>query len=781
MGGLSIGIACVLVIFLVIRYETGFDTYNKDADRIYRIVRKNTQFGQTNYDTGVYYPMPEAVRKEFSGIEYSTIVDANFGITPVLAVERPDGSINKLKEDNMAFTRQDYFHIFSYSWLHGDPNHALTEPNTAVITRSLAKKMFGTEDVIGRMMTVESEGKMDVKITGVLQDPPKQTDLPFKAFVSIESMSRKGEHRIDKDNWQSSSSSIQCYMKLRKGVTPAVINRQLAALLETKIGKDRAQYDDYYLQPLREVHYDTRFPNYLGRTTSKKSLAALGLIGLFLLITACINFINLNTAIAVERSREVGVRKVMGGTRGQLVRHFLGETAIVTGISIALGVVLTEIMLRYLKPVLGYSLNIDGFHNPAVLLFIAGLFILITLAAGMYPSLYLSGFNPIDAIHNRITSSYGEGLKLRRGLVIIQFTIWQALIICTIIIVNQMDYARNFDMGFRKDAMVEVELPTRDKTKLQTFKNMMSGQTAIKKVAYSNTGAASKNFWGGNYKIILDGKKYEGGAQMKLVDTSFIATYGLKLLAGRNLAPSDTTNQYMVNEQFAREVGYGGHYQDLVGKQVTMWGKKERIVGVVKNFHTNSLHDKIEPVLFSAWSIYQVAGIRIDMNRSQQALGIIKKAFRTAFPDYVFDYVFLDQRIANFYKQEQKTADLMNGFTMIAILIGCLGLFGLVSYMAKTRTKEIGIRKVLGASLGDILALFGREFLLLIGVSFVVAAPVAWYAMNRWLSDFAYRIHLGVGFFAGTLGATLLLALLTVSYRSLRAALANPVQSLKSE
>ena len=274
----------------------------------------------------------------------------------------------------MAFTRQDYFHIFSYSWLYGDPEHALTEPNTAVITRSLAKKMFGTEDVIGRMMTVESEGKMDVKITGVLQDPPKQTDLPFEAFVSIESMSRKGKHRIETDNWQSSSSSIQCYMKLRKGIKPAVINRQLGTLLESKLGKDRAQYDDYHLQPLSEVHYDTRFSNYLGRTTSKKSLAALGLIGLFLLITACINFINLNTAIAVERSREVGVRKVMGGTRGQLVRHFLGETAMVTGISIALGVILTEVILQYLKPVLGYSLGIDGFHNPAVPLFLAGIF-----------------------------------------------------------------------------------------------------------------------------------------------------------------------------------------------------------------------------------------------------------------------------------------------------------------------------------------------------------------------------------------------------------------------
>ncbi len=782
ISGLSIGCACALVIFLVIQYESGFDTHHEDSDRIYRVVRENTQFGETGHDTGVYYPMPEAIARDFSGIEHSTIVDANFGSTPVLKVDRTDGTQNKLKEENLAFTRPDYFKIFSYSWLQGDPDNSLSRPNTAVITRSLAEKLFQTEDAVGYTVTVQSGGeKMVVEITGIVKDPQQQTDLPFDIFISAESTTEEGQQRIEKDNWESSSSMVQAFVKLQTRSDPQVINEQLDELLEKNVGEERAQYTDFYLQPLSDIHYDTRFPNYGGRTVSKKSLAALGLIGLFLLITACINFINLNTAIAVKRSKEVGVRKVLGGTRTQLVRHFLGETAIVAAVSVALGIAATEVILDYLEPVLGYSLSLDGFNQPEVLLFAGGIFAIITLAAGLYPAFYLSGFNPLDAIRNRITASYGEGLMLRRGLVILQFAICQALIICTIIIGNQMNFARNFDMGFQKEAMVEVELPIQEKTTLNTFRQQLIGQASITNITYSNTGTANDNFWGGNYEIILDDEMFEGGAQMKLVDTSYVSTYGLKLLAGRNLTPSDTTNQYLVNREFAQSVGYDGRYQDLIGKYVTMWGTEAPLVGVVDNFNTGSLHQEVEPVLFSSWSLYFLAGIRINMEQSQQALAEIKRAYETAFPDYVFDYTFLDERIADFYEQEEKTANLMNGFTMIAILIGCLGLFGLVSYMATTRTKEIGVRKVLGASITDILKIFTLELMLLTGISFLIAAPVSWYLMQQWLADFAYQIDIGIEIFAMAFIGTLLIAALTVGYKSVSAALANPVNSLKSE
>lgn len=782
ISGLSIGCACALVIFLVIQYESGFDTYHEDGDRIYRVVRMDTQFDETNFDAGVYFPMPEAIGKDFSGIEYSTIVHANYGTTPVLNVNQADGSQTKLKEENLAFTRPDYFKIFSYSWLQGNPETALSTPNTAVISRNLAKKLFGTEDAVGLSATVQIDGSaFDLEITGILKDPPQQTDLPFEILVSVESATRDGQQLIDNDNWESSSSSVQCYLKLMERVEPVTINKQLATLLEKNIGKERAEFTEFYLQSLNDLHYDTRFSTYSGHTVSKKSLTALGLVGLFLLITACINFINLNTAIAVRRSKEVGVRKVLGSTRSQLVRHFIGETAIVAAISVGLGIAATELILDYLKPVLGYTLSIDGFNQPTVLLFAGGLFVLITLAAGLYPAFYLSGFNPLEAIRNRITARYGEGLVLRRGLVILQFAICQALIICTIIIGSQMNFARNYDMGFQKESMVEVELPNQNKTTLNTFKQQLNNQAAIRNVTFSNTGSASESIWGGNYSIRLDDEKFEGGAQMKLVDTSYVATYGLTLLAGRNLAESDTTNQYLVNKEFAQKVGYGDRYQDLVGQYVTMWGKEAPIVGVVDNFNTNSLHQEVEPVLFSSWSLYFLAGIRINTNQSQQALAEIKKAYETAFPHYVFDYTFLDDRIADFYEQEEKTANLMNGFTMIAILIGCLGLFGLVSYMATTRTKEIGVRKVLGASIIDILQIFGWELLLLTGIAFLIAAPISWYLMQQWLADFAYKIEIGFEIFILAFAGTVLIAALTVGYKSISAAFANPVNSLKSE
>jgi ABC-type antimicrobial peptide transport system permease subunit len=780
VGGLTIGVVCALVIFLVIQFEYSFDTHHADGDRIYRVVHENNVYGNVGHDTGVPYPFSDAMRQDFPEVEALTIVDSNFGNEPVVSYQRESGDVRRFKAENAAFVHPDYFDLFTYRWGQGDAQSALERPNTAVITQSLARKLFENENPVGKVLTLQSGSKYDLEVTGVIQDPPRNTDLPFTLLASYDSATRSGAKRIN-DDWESTSSTVQCYLKLPESVSPEQINARMDTFLGKYRSEEAVKTIDYFLQPLGDLHFDTRFSNYSSRTVAREWLLALGLIGLFLLVTACINFVNLNTAIAVRRSREVGVRKALGGTRGQLAVHFLSETALIAMFSVLLAVGLTEMILSSLESVLGFALQLDLVANTGALLFLAGIFLFVTVAAGLYPAQYLSGFNPIEAIRNKISASYGEGLTLRRGLVVVQFAISQVLIICTIVISNQMEYFRTADMGFTKESVIEVPIPVREESQLELFKNQLEGQTSIRSISYSNTGTANGNVWGGNYKLKEDSVILEGNAQLKLTDARFLETYGLRLLAGENLVESDTVDRYLVNETFARETGYGGRYEDLVGKYVEMWGQVAPIVGVVNDFHTTALHEDLDPVIIATRPLYYLGGIRINMDQTQAALSHIESAYAAAFPDYVFEYTFLDDRIAEFYAQEQRTAQLMNFFTLIAILIGCLGLFGLISYMAATRTKEIGVRKVLGATVADILKMFYREFGLLVGLAFLLAAPIAWYLMSRWLADFAYRIELGPALFILAFGATALIVVLTVGFKSLQAASANPVESLRSE
>lgn len=779
MGGLTIGVMCAIVIFLVIQFEYSFDTWHADNDRIYRLVREDSEFGNIEHDPGVSYPLPDALRNDFTEIEALTIVDANFG-TPVVSVEHDDGTEDRFREENVAFVQQDYFDIFSYKWLAGDRQSALVRPNTVVVTRSFARKLFGNVNPVGKTFTIQIGSGYDLEITGVVQDPPRNTNLSFVVFASYESSARSGSQRGSQD-WGSTASTIQCYFKLNAGVHPVSINDRMDGFIEKYQGEEAAANTDYFLQPLSEIHFDTRFTNYQKRTVSHEMLMALGLIGLFLLIAACINFVNLNTAVAVRRSKEVGVRKSLGGTKDQLILHFLAETALVTLLAMIAAAGFVEILIKFLEPLLGYPLELNLASNGLLVLFLGVLFVMTTLAAGLYPAFYLAGFSPIEAIRNKINAGYGKGLTLRRSLVIVQFTICQALIISTIVISSQMEYFRNADMGFEKDAVVEVNIPTGDTSKLETFKNSLSGHSSIINVALSNTGTAHGNVFNADYELSMEDEIVEGSGQLKIIEPEFLETYGVELLTGTNLTRSQTTTQYLVNEAFAQETGYENRYHELIGMHMEVWGREAPIVGIVKNFNTSSLHSGIDPVMMTSRNLYLLAGIKIDMNRSQEAVAIIEDAFQAAFPTYVFDYTFLDARIESFYREEEQTAQLMNIFTVIAIVIGCLGLFGLVSYMATSRRKEVSVRKVLGATVNDILLLFSKEFFLLVGLSFLIAAPVAWFLMRQWLADFAYRIDLNPGLFAAAFFATVLIALLTVSWKSLSAALANPVENLQSE
>jgi putative ABC transport system permease protein len=363
----------------------------------------------------------------------------------------------------------------------------------------------------------------------------------------------------------------------------------------------------------------------------------------------------------------------------------------------------------------------------------------------------------------------------------VQFTITQILIICTLIMASQIRYFQNQDLGFEKEAVVQVPIQNENMPILNVFKSSLLNKTTIQNVSFSNTGTTNNSVWGGNYIMIEDSIRHENSGQVKFIDENFIDTYGLTLLAGTNIQPSDTLNAYIVNQSFAKEVGYGDNLSGLIGKTASMWGTEAPIVGVVKDFNTQSLHEGLAPVLLAPRKSFFLSAVKINTSRTKEALGDIERAFNTAFPDLVFEYSFLDESIESMYEDEQRTAKIMNAFTFIAIIIGSLGLFGLVSYMSTTRTKEIGVRKVLGANLLDILKLFGTELALLTGISFVIAAPISWYLMRNWLEEFAYKIELGIGIFLLALSGILLISVLTIGYKSLRAALSNPIESLKSE
>ncbi|GAB5409756.1 MAG: ABC transporter permease [Balneolaceae bacterium] len=780
VGGLTLGIVCSLIIFLIIQFDLSFDTWHEGKDRIYRVVRFETEFGNEDYSRGGPYPLAEAIRTDITGIEEVTLIDNNTSNTLAIVYVDENGIRVRFKEESTVFVDQEYFNIFSHQWISGNPETALINPNTVVLTESIAEKVFGNLDILGKEILLTEDIGFELIVTGVIKDAPETSDFRFNIIAAKHSKDLEGDSRGN-DRWGSNSSSWQTYVKLSEGVLESDINAQFDPLITKYQNEERAKVLEFSLQPLSDIHFNSEFGTYGGRVAEKNTLIALGIIGLFLLITACINFINLNTAIAVSRSKEVGLRKTLGGTRFQLILHFLGETAFISLLSIALGIGITEVALKGIEPILGFTPIFNLIGNYPILLFLLCLFIGVTLLAGWYPAQHLSSFNPIEAIRNKINSNYGQGLTLRRSLTILQFSITQVLIITTIVIASQIKFFQTNDLGLVKEAVIEVDITPDSKSVLEIFKNTLLNESSIQNVSFSNTGSAGSNVWGGNYVLIDDTVRKENDAQGKFIDDRFLDTYGLQLIAGEPLALSDTVSGYLINEALAKQAGYGDNYDEIIGKPINFWGSEAPIKGVIKDFNTVSLHEELTSVLLTSSFEYYVAAIKINMQQSSEAIAAIEQAFNNAFPDYIFEYEFLEEKINLMYDNEQRTARVMNAFTLIAILIGSLGLFGLVSYMATTRTKEIGVRKVLGASLWNILSIFGRELFILTGVSFIIAAPVSWYLMTKWLEDFAYKIDIGVEIFALALAGTVLLAALTVGFKSVSAALANPVDSLKSE
>ena len=774
--GLSLGTTSAILLALVVRYELSFDNYHENRDRIYRVVTERLKYGEQDYTSGITYPLVDAMRNDFPDIEYAALTDTNQG-DPVLGIAQPDGTMERFKEKLVAFADPEYFKIFSYRFIEGSPEALYTE-KSIVLSRELARKYFGDVPAVGKV--INYNGMYDLTVTGVMENPPKNTDLPFRAIISY----RLGADKHGWDDWDSSSSSVNCYILLKAGANAHGLEAKMKGWhLKYFIGDIQAEGEarTYFLQPLSTIHFDQRFTNYSDKVISKATIWSLVLVGLLLFVTACINFVNLNTVLIFNRAKEAGIRKTLGSSKLHLLGQFLGETFIIAVVAVLLSSGLAELSLIQLAPALGYQLDFAPLSDPFTFVGLLAFPFLITLLAGLYPAMALSSFNPVKALKNKMAGGEAKGITLRRSLIVVQLMISQTLIICTIVVLHQMDYFMSRPLGLNSSAIIEFELPDNRNVDLQALKDRLSLVPGIASVSMSNNGSIGESTWGGEYEADVNGTHVKNDVTVKFADKDFVKTYQLDLLEGQDFIRSDSVDRFLVNEEFVHSLGLSSN-AEAIGIPVDVWGRKAMVSGVVKNFNSSSLKEEIRPlIIIPDRKGFYTCGVKLNTSDVQGAMKGVGKEWQRSFPHYVFEYTFLDDTIRKFYDQERRTSNLLALFSGMAILIGCIGLFGLVSFMVVKKTKEVGVRKVLGASVANIMILFSREFMMLITVSFVISAPLSYYFMGQWLDNFAYRVSVGIGTFC--LGALLMATVVlgTVGFKSLKAAIANPIDALKDE
>ena len=772
--GLAVGIAACLLLFLLIQYETSFDNFHKNKERIYRVVSATKTPNGMNYSKGSAFPVAEALRIDYPQLEHVARIYGRDNQQITLPNDKANAPQKKFKE-NVYFAEPEFFDIFNFSFLAGNSKTALSELNTAVLTQKTAEKYFGDwHTAIGKFIKYDNDKVC--KVTGVLKNIPVNTDFPLQVVLSFKTS--EGEDI----SWSGQDGSLNTFVVLPKNMSSQQFNNDLKTFVKKHTPAEYANHG-YILQPLSNIHYESEFGTYRGSTFSKALITALSLIGLFLLIIACINFINLATAHAVNRSKEVGIRKVLGGSKKQLIIQFLSETFLITLTSIAIAIVFAFIALPVLNNLLQTSLKIQpGFPLIA---FLFSIIIIVTFLSGSYPAIVLSGFNPIKVLKSKLTSSTAGGLSMRRVLVVFQFTIAQTLIIATLIVVSQMNLFQNASMGFDKDAIVMVPLPNDSArvSKGDALKTQLLQQAGIKDVSVSSFSPTDKASWGGDFKFDNAVTKSDFEPDFKWADADYFKTFNIQFIAGRPYYPADTINGFVVNALMVKKLGFKNP-EDILGKRIDIFDGNivAPVVGVVKNFNGGSMKEEMKPIMLASWKmVYRSINIKIQPQTAKQTLAAIEKIWNNTYPDFVYEYQFLDDKIASFYKQENQLSQLYKIFAAIAIFISCLGLYGFVSFMAVQRTKEVGIRKVLGASVISIVYLFSKEFTVLIGVAFLIATPLAYFFMHRWLQNYAYRIDIGVGIFLLTILISEIFAWLTVGYQAIKAAIANPVNSLRRE
>ncbi|HEU4901260.1 MAG TPA: ABC transporter permease [Flavisolibacter sp.] len=797
IAGLAVGVAVCMMIFFIIQFHTSYDTFHPKKDRTYRVLTEyhHADAATISYGTGLPLPMAAGLKTAFPQLEQVSPIYASHN--DELQVLDSNGTpVKNFKEQNGVFyTEPSFFNIFHFPLLAGS-YASLKEPNNVLLTKETAETYFGDWKVaMGKTMKIKgtyrigaglfSSGPTVLKVSGILATIPANTDFQLKLVVAFGTdFTGDKLYGLQQPNWNESSADFGCYILLPPNISASNFNQQLRAYTRKVQSPDNK--NSLIVQPLRAVHYDTQTGNYSNKTISHQLLNVLWLIAAFILLIACVNFINLSTAQAVNRAKEVGVRKVLGSNKWQLQIQFIIETFLIVTSAVMLAALLAILALPSVNGLLELSLSFNILDNSAIVLFLLAVAIVVTALAGFYPSIVLSRFNPVTALKSKLTVNTGKGISLRRGLVVFQFIIAQALIIGTLVIVQQMNYFMGQPLGFDKDAIVNVPfLPDRTGGKLTDYlRQQLLSVNGVQAVSFSsNTPVEDDNDMWTTFKFDHAIKEADFQAITKFADNDFVPTYKLQLVAGRNLQSSDLTREFLVNESLVKRLGFKKP-EDILNKEISMWDDRIKcsVVGVLKDFSNRSFRHDLAPLLVTTnITMYRQAAIKLATTNISSTMQSVKKIWEQTFPDYVYEYKFLDEKIESFYKQENQLSQLYKIFAAIAIFLSCLGLYGLASFMAVQRIKEVGIRKVLGATAGSIVYLFSKEFILLIAIAFAIAAPIAWYYMQQWLQDYAYRIHISWWIFAAGGAASILIALATISFQAIKAAVANPVKSLKTE
>ena len=772
--GLSLGLLIALVIFIKVGHDLSFDRGVPDVERIYRIVTTNSN-GRNS--SGIPGPIPEKLAAETADIEKITIINRNFK-EYIIGIPQADGQVHRMKELAATEVWPEYFEVFQHEWIEGDPNTALTNPRSAVITEDRALQYFGTMDVIGKTLETEDDSA-GLIITGLIKNPPLSTNFPFHLLVSM------ADEKIPwwmVDQWSSFAGQFQAYVKLTPNADPKAVDKQIAAWLDINRPADVGDYT-MHLQPVRSMHLNPEYGSFSKPAVDKTTLWALALIAVFLLISGTINFVNIHTARMIQRAREVGVRKILGSTNGDIFRAVMTETTLVILISFILAMAFTPLVFLHGEFLIGDPLSLSLITELNLWLYLFAFGILAIVLAGIYPAMLMARTKVVNALKNKVDRHYGKGINLRKGLLIVQFSISQILIICTLIAMQQMDFFRSSPLGFNYSALLEVEMPAEDSQQLKRIKSRLEQQAGITRVCFSNTGASSDNYWKFNYSLFPEdsASKVDGMAQVKMVDDSYISTYGIEILAGKNFPRWDTLPYAMINESLLSEINIE-RPEDALGLPLNCGNNQLEIIAVVRDYNTQSLHHLIEPVIImpSLENAY-LAGIKVEGKQLTETVNSIQDIWEEEFPEEFFEYAFLDESIEAFYEQEKRATILFQIAAGLAVFIGILGLLGLVAMSIARRTKEIGIRKVLGAGISQILSIFTREFVLVVFMGFVIATPIAWYAMQHWLAEFAHSIDIKWYTFGLTFLLSFFIMIAVVSLKSWRAANMNPVDAIRDE
>ncbi len=673
----------------------------------------------------------------------------------------------------VAVTDQAFFEVFDFEMLTGDVTK-LEEPNQIIVSRQFAEKMGkNINDIIGESLSVG--GNYNVSIAGVMEDFPVTTDLPFTMVLSRKTM----EQEININMWHSLGMDASTFVVLNKAEDLTQVTEGLEPLLVKNTNERMAEFFDLTLQPLRTLHFDSEYGNYNNRVMPKNILWGLSGVASILLVIACINFINLSTANAIKRSREVGIRKILGSSSKQLIGKFIAEAAVMTILSFAVAIPLAKSLHSSVERLVGFDFDFNLLADTTPWLVAVVLSAFIVLVAGIYPAVVTARFQPIAVLKQ--DKVQGSGVILRKILVIFQFTVSQVLLIGLFVVQGQLNYFLEADMGFDREGILTINLPgdpdTTGKVKAEFLR-----VPGVSQVSMANSSPISGN-------RMINSFSYEGApenetnfTEVKLADTDYLDMFQFDLLAGRNYFAGDSIQELLVNETLMHQIGIESPEEAIGAKVLLGPGEPDVIVGVVSDFNFSSMYEKIGPVVISTEPAnFSVANVKIGVKDITTTIAGLERAWTELYPDEAFEYEFLDEAVNSYYEREQRLSEVILWFTIIALFIGGIGLYGMVTYVVNNRLKEIGIRKVLGASFQNLIQMISREFLILLAIAFLISAPLAWYLMNGWLADFHYRMELGPFLFLVAFLSSMLVALASVLQKSVQATRINPVETLRNE